>query len=113
MSVYLLNLHPLNIQCQAILANNSIQVNLTQELAALALLREALERNLLVTPNLHEPLLLIAKMASDPKLAMKMMTESEEGMEFSLELTPSLADAAAEILEEIQASLLARPEALQ
>jgi hypothetical protein len=52
-------------------------------------------------------------MASDPKLAMKMMTESEEGMEFSLELTPSLADAAAEILEEIQASLLARPEALQ
>jgi hypothetical protein len=113
MNVYLLNLHTLNLQCKRILEASSIPCDPTRELASLVLLREALERNLLEASSLPEPLLLIAKMASDPQFAMRLMTEPEEGMELILELTPTLAEAAAEILTEIQASLLAMPEALQ
>jgi hypothetical protein len=113
MNVYLLNLHPLNFQCKRILEASSISCDPTHELASMVLLREALALNLLETPSLHEPGLLIAKLETDPQLAMKLMTEAEEGMEFRLELTPTLAEAAAEILEEIHASLMARPEALQ
>ena len=103
----------LNQQSKQILDQNQIPFNPETELAALVLVRTALERNLLETGPIQEPLLLIAKLAARPQLAMGLMTESEPGMEFELILSETLAEAAAEILEEIVASLKATvPEVL-
>src|SRR5512137_218777 len=103
----------LNQQSKQILDQNQIPFNPETELAALVLVRTALERNLLETGPIQEPLLLIAKLAASPQLAMAVMTESEPGMEFELILSETLEEAAAEILEEIVASLKATvPEVL-
>ena len=57
------------------------------------------------TGEIQEPLLLIAKLSANPELAMSLMTESEPGVEFEMELSDTLEEAAAQILEEIMASI--------
>lgn len=101
------NQHPINQQSKRILKQNLIPFNPETELVALVLVRTALELNLLETGPIQEPLLLIAKLAARPQLAMALMTESEPGVEFELDLSETLELAAAEILEEIVASLKA------
>ena len=94
---------------ERILKQYQIPFNPSTELASLALIREALERGLLSTGELQEPLLLIAKLSANPELAMSLMTESELGEEkFEIELSETLEAAAAEILEEIVAGIKAR-----
>src|SRR5664280_1148900 len=105
MIVSTFNQHQLNQQSTKILSLNQIPFNPETELAALVLVRTALERNLLETGQIQEPLLLIAKLAAQPQWAMVLMTESEPGMEFELVLSETLEEAAAEILEELVASL--------
>jgi Ni,Fe-hydrogenase maturation factor len=90
-----------------IINQHQIPFDPTTELAGLVLIREALTQNLLETGPIQEPLLLIAKLEANPRLAMSLMTESEPGVEFEMELSENLPEAAAQILEEIVASLRA------
>ncbi len=114
MNAKALNQKPPNQQAARILEQYRIQFDQETELAALVLIRTALEMNLLETKTLEEPLLLMAKLSANPTLAMSLMTESEPGMEFKIDLTgtETLEEAAAAILEEIVASLKAMPTAL-
>ncbi len=105
MNVSKFNEEALNQQSMKILTQYQIPFNPSTELASLALIREALERGLLGTGKIHEPLLLIAKLSANPELAMSLMTESEPGVEFEMELSETLEEAAAQILEEIVASI--------
>ena len=104
------NAEPLNQQAAVLLKQAGILYNPQTELAALVLIREALERNLLEIEAVPEPLLLIAKLAANPAWAMALMTESEPGVKFTMNLADSLPDAAAQIMEEIIASLEAIPQ---
>lgn len=114
MNVSTLNENLINQQSLQILKQYQIPCNPATELAALVVVREALERNLLDTGEIQEPLLLIAKLAANPPLAMTLMTESEPGVEFQMELSETLEEAAAQILEEIVASVKAtKPEQLK
>jgi hypothetical protein len=108
MNISQFNLNPLNQQSIKILMQNQIPFNQELELAALVLARRALASNLLET-GIEEPLLLIDKLTALPELAMSLMTESEPGITFKLDLSEaeSLEEAAAMILEEIVASLKA------
>jgi hypothetical protein len=90
-----------------IINQHQIPFDPTTELAGLVLIREALTQNLLETGPIQEPLLLIAKLEANPRLAMSLMTESEPGVQFEMELSENLPEAAAQILEEIVASLRA------
>jgi hypothetical protein len=103
------NAEPLNQQAAVLLKQAGILYNPQTELAALVLIREALERNLLEMA-VPEPLLLIAKLAANPAWAMALMTESEPGVKFTMNLADSLPEAAAQIMEEIIASLEAIPQ---
>jgi len=104
------NAHNLNQQSAALLRAARIPFDPNHELASLALIRYALAKNLLETsPALQEPDLLLEKLAAHPDQAMALMTESEPGVEFPLTLEPSLPEAAAQLLEEILASLKALP----
>jgi Ni,Fe-hydrogenase maturation factor len=105
MNVSLFNEASLNQQSTRILEQYQIPFDPSTELAGLALIREALERGLLETGEIQEPLLLIAKLSANLELAMSLMTESEPGVEFEMELSDTLEEAAAEILEEIMASI--------
>lgn len=110
MNVNQFNQHRLNQQALRILNQNQIAFNQETELAALALVRTAVESNLLLLETeIEEPELLIAKLTALPALAMALMTESEPGIEFEIDLSEaeSLEEAAAMILEEIIASLKA------
>lgn len=102
------NLTSLNQQAAAILKDSRIPFAPTDELAALVLVRSAIERGQIEIPTLPEPLLLIAKLQADPDLAMSLMTESEPGVSFEIMLPPTIEEAAATILEELVASLTAR-----
>jgi hypothetical protein len=108
MNVNQFNQHRLNQQALRILNQNQIPCNQETELAALALVRTAVQSNLLET-EIEEPELLIAKLAALPALAMSLMTESEPGIKYEVNLSEaeSLEEAAAMILEEIVASLKA------
>ena len=108
MNVSTFNEAAINQESMKILKRYRVPFNPATELAALALIREALERNLLDTGVIEEPLLLIAKLAANPQLAMSLMTESEPGVEFEMELSETMEEAAAQILEEILASIKAR-----
>ena len=106
------NANPLNQQAALILERYEIPFNPNQELATLVMIRGALERNLLETPTLPEPLLLISKLEANPALAMNLMTESEPEVTFEMTLPENLEEAAAMVLEEIVASLKAQEPAL-
>lgn len=110
-NVISLNAESLNQQAAALLSRSGIAYNPQNELAALVLIREALEQNLLEVEALPEPNLLLAKLAANPAWAMTLMTESEPGVKFTMTLADSLPEAAAQILEEIIASLEAIPQA--
>lgn len=110
MTVNTCNQDPLNQQAATILTKYGIPYDPKTELAALVLIREALERNLLETPTIPEPLLLIAKLSANPSLAMRLMTESGPGETFEIALPENLEEAAAAILEELVASLRAQTE---
>jgi hypothetical protein len=79
-----------------------------QEVAALALLRQALEKGALETPTIEEPMLLLARLEADPQEAMRLLTESAPGETFEIDLDPDPDQAAAQLLEEIVASLRAQ-----
>ena len=104
------NEEPLNQQAAAILKASGIPYNPNSEIAALVLIREAVERNLLEIEAIPEPTLLVAKLAANPAWAMALMTESEPGVKFTMGLANSLPEAAAQIMEEIIASLEAIPQ---
>ena len=105
MNVEQFNEESINQQSIRILKQYQIPFDPSRQLASLVLIREALERGLLETGELQEPLLLIAKLAANPELAMSLMTESDTGDEYlEMELSETLEAAAAEILEEIVAS---------
>lgn len=108
MSVQEYHPHPLNQQAAQILRRYDIPFNPATELASLALIRVALERGLLETPTIPEPLRLIAHLSRHPDQAMAWLTQAEPAtdpaMTFEIELPPSLAEAAATLLEEIVAS---------
>lgn len=108
MNVSQFNQNLLNQQSLEILNQNKIPFNPETELAALVLVRTALESNQLET-EIEEPILLIAKLAALPELAMSLMTESEPGVNYEVDLSESesLEEAGAMILEEIVASLKA------
>lgn len=100
--------HPLNQQAAQILRRYDIPFHPATELASLALIRVALERGLLETRTIPEPLRLIAHLSRHPDQAMAWLTQAEPAtdpaMTFEIELPPSLAEAAATLLEEIVAS---------
>ena len=98
----------LNRQSAEVLKRYRIPFDPSTELASLVLIREALERNLLETGEIEEPLLLMAKLSANPEWAMSLMTESEPGVELEMELSETLEEAAAQILEEIVASIKAK-----
>jgi len=104
--------HPLNQQAAQILRRYDIPFHPATELASLALIRVALERGLLETRTIPEPLRLIAHLSRHPDQAMEWLTQAEPAtdpatdpaMTFEIELPPSLEGAAATLLEEIVAS---------
>ena len=81
MNVEQFNEESINQQSIKILKQYQIPFDPSRQLASLVLIREALERGLLETGELQEPLLLIAKLAANPELAMSLMTESDSGEE--------------------------------
>lgn len=103
-----LNSQPLNQQAAAILAGNRMAWSPAREVAALALLRQALEKGALETPTIAEPMLLLARLEADPEEAMRLLTESAPGETYAIDLDPDPDQAAAQLLEEIVASLRAQ-----
>ena len=103
-----LNSQPLNQQAADILTRGQIPWNPEQEIAALALLRHALEKGALETPTIEEPMLLLARLEANPEEAMRLLTESAPGETYEIDLDPDPDQAAAQLLEEIVASLRAQ-----
>jgi len=103
-----LNSLPLNQQAADILSRHKIPWSPAQEVAALALLRQALEKGALETPAIEEPMLLLERLEADPQEAMRLLTESAPGETFEIDLDPDPDQAAAQLLEEIVASLRAQ-----
>ena len=104
------NLDP-NPQAARILAAHAIPWSPQTDLASLALIRYVLEAGELQTPTILEPLLLVAKLSCRPQEAMRLLMETDLGEPFAteIELENDPAQAAAQLLEEIVASLQAQP----
>ena len=103
-----LNQHPLNQRSAEILTANTIRWISMTELASLALIRHALEIGALDCRRaIQEPELLLTKLQARPEEAMRLMTESELGEPFEIDLDDDPTQAAAQLLEEIVASLRA------
>lgn len=103
-----LNSQPLNQQAADILSRHQIPWSPAQEVAALALLRHALHKGALETPTIEEPMLLMARLEASPEEAMRLLTESAPGEVYEITLDPDPDQAAAQLLEEIVASLRAQ-----
>jgi hypothetical protein len=103
-----LNSQPLNRQAADILSRHKMRWSPAQAIAALALLRQALEKGVLETPTIEEPMLLLARLEADPEEAMRLLTESAPGETYQIDLDPDPDQAAAQLLEEIVASLRAQ-----
>jgi hypothetical protein len=103
-----LNSQPLNRQVADILTRHGIPWTPGQEVAALALVRHALQGGLLQTPTVEEPMLLLARLEADPGEAMRLLTESAPGEVYEIDLDQEPDQAAAQLLEEILASLRAQ-----
>ena len=105
-----LNKHPLNRQAEQILSQNNLQFSPGEELAAIALINHAMSRDLLEIRGIDEPELLLAKLHANPILTMELMTQSGSEESFQLDLTESetIEEAAAQILEEIIATIRAQ-----
>jgi hypothetical protein len=96
-----------NLQAARILAAHRIPWSPRSQLASLALIRHALEGGEIEAPTIAEPLLLLAKLSARPEEAMRLMTETDLGEPFEIVLDEDPAQAAAQLLEEILASLRA------
>ena len=103
-----LNRQSLNQQAAGILSRGRMPWNPEQEVAALALLRHALQKGVLEMPTIEEPMLLMARLEADPEAAMLLLTESAPGETYAIDLEPDPDQAAAQLLEEIVASLRAQ-----
>jgi hypothetical protein len=103
-----LNAQLLNQRAAEILSHHRIPWTPGQEVAALALVRHALQRGVLQTPTIEEPMLLLARLEADPGEAMRLLTESAPGEIYAIELDRDPDQAAAQLLEEILASLRAQ-----
>ena len=103
-----LNSQPLNRQAAEILSRHRIPWTPGQEVAVLALVRHALQRDVLQTPTIEEPELLLARLEADPGEAMRLLTESAPGEIYAIDLDRDPDQAAAQLLEEILASLQAQ-----
>jgi hypothetical protein len=103
-----LNMHEPNRQASRILSAHRIPWSPASELASLALIRHALENGDLETPTIPEPLLLVAKLAADPEQTMRLLTESAPGETYEIEMDEDPVEAAAQLLEEILASIRSR-----
>jgi hypothetical protein len=103
-----LNSQPLNRQIADILSHHRIPWTPGQEVAALALVRYALQRGVLQTPTIEEPMLLLARLEADPGETMRLLTESAPGEVYAIDLDRDPDQAAAQLLEEILASLRAQ-----
>lgn len=103
-----LNGQPLNRQAADILSRHKIPWTPAREVAALALLRQALDKGALETPTIEEPMLLLARLEANPEEAMRLLTESAPGEVYEIALDPDPDQAAAQLLEEIVASLRAQ-----
>jgi len=102
-----LNSREPNVQAAQILAANAIPWAPRDDLASLALIRHALQSGDIEAPTIGEPLLLLAKLSARPEEAMCLMTETDLGEPFEIVLDREPAQAAAQLLEEIVASLRA------
>ena len=100
-----LNSQPLNQQAAGILSCSRMLWSPDQEIAALALLRHALQKGALETPMIEEPMLLMVRLEANPEEAMRLLTESAPGETYEIDLDPDPNQAAAQLLEEIVASL--------
>jgi hypothetical protein len=103
-----LNSQPLNRQAAEILSHHRISWTPGQEVAALALVRHALQRGVLQTPTIEEPMLLLVRLEADPAETMRLLTESAPGEVYTIDLDRDPDQAAAQLLEEILASLRAQ-----
>ena len=83
-----LNSQPLNRQAADILSRHKIPWSPAQEIAALALLRQALEKGALETPTIEEPMLLMARLEANPEEAMRLLTESAPGEVYEIDAGP-------------------------
>ena len=109
MNVKELNEASINQQSKRILKKYEIPFDPSTNLASLVLIWAALDRDLVDTRAIDEPMLLLAALGKNPELAMSLMTESELGDEkMEMELSETLEEAAAEMLEEILAGIRAR-----
>lgn len=96
-----------NLQAARILAAHQIPWSRRSQLASLALIRHALEAGDIEAPTISEPLLLLAKLSYRPEEAMRLMTTTDLGEPFEIELDDDPAEAAAQLLQEILASITA------
>ena len=103
-----INSQPLNRQAADILARSQMPWSPAREVAALALLRHALQKGSLEMPTIAEPMLLLARLEADPEEAMRLLTESAPGETYRIDLDPDPDQAAAQLLEELVASLRAQ-----
>ncbi|MCL5405189.1 MAG: hypothetical protein M1398_00425, partial [Deltaproteobacteria bacterium] len=111
MNVKELNEASINQQSKRILKKYEIPFDESTNLASLVLIWAALDRNLLDTRALDEPMLLITSLLKNPELAMSLMTETDLGDEkIEMELSETLEEAAGQILVEILAEIRARYE---
>ena len=111
MTVKELNEASINQQSKRILKNYEIPFDPSTNLASLVLIWAALERDLLDTRALDEPMLLLGALRENPELAMDLMTKTDLGEDkFELELSETLEEAASQMLEEILAGIRARDE---
>lgn len=102
-----LNLHSLNRRSAEILEASHLAWSPASELASVALIRYALESSALEMRTIEEPELLLAKLQAHPQETMHLLTQTDLGEPFEIDLDSNPIQAAAQLLEEILASLSA------
>ena len=107
MTVSKYNEASLNQQAMKIINQHQIPFDPTTELAELVLIREALTQNLLEPGPIQEPTVTDSETGSEPTTGDVVNDGIGAGGEFEMELSENLPEAAAQILEEIVASLRA------
>ena len=102
-----LNQHSLNRRSAEILRANAIAWSPATELASVALMRHALEADALILRTVAEPDLLLAQIQANPEQTLELLTQTSLGEPFEINLDPNPIQAAAQLLEELLASLTA------
>jgi hypothetical protein len=102
-----LNLHDLNRRSAEILEAGHLPWSPASELASVALIRHALETSAVEIRAIEEPDLLLAKLQAHPQETMHLLTQTDLGEPFEIDLDSNPIQAATQLLEEILASLRA------